>query len=156
MPAKKPNSMAEDFRDDAFSAQNAGMDTIMQVNGRNMDMMSRCGQACAEHVQKVNGELGDFIANRLEKDREAGQRVASCRTMDQLFHAQREFMEQAVSDYAEEASKLFRMSADTFITAVRPIEEAAEETLKQMNEMKDEAEREAKSVKARTSAAAAE
>ena len=50
-----------------------------------------------------------FMTERLQKDIELQARLLSCRTPPELMQVQSDFMKQAMEQYAEEASRYFKM-----------------------------------------------
>lgn len=51
-----------------------------------------------------------FMTERLQKDMELQTRLLSCRTPADLMQVQSDFMRQAMEQYAEEASRCFKMA----------------------------------------------
>lgn len=105
---------------------------MLALNGKAVETMSLASRAMAESAKKIGETISEFYAERMKKDLAAGQTLSSCRTPDEVYRAQCAFLEQAIADYAKEASRMIEIGAEMAISTLHPIEETGEEVLRSM------------------------
>lgn len=110
----------------------AGFDSeaIMSLNGRNMEVAAKTGQAMFDGLSAMNHELIQFISARLKEDLVTSQTLAGCRNPSEIIDAHTQFMRTCMSQYAEEFGKLVDIAAEAAKNSWAPLEDA-------LNEIKD-------------------
>ncbi len=107
---------------------------LSKLGSRNMEVATRAARAYFNGATKLNQEMMGFISNRMKKDMETTQTIMTSKTSEQAFHCQAEFVEGAIRDYAEEASKLLNLAADMAHETLLPVEARTEEVLHSIDE----------------------
>jgi hypothetical protein len=107
---------------------------ITATNARNVEYMTRSIRACYGGIAQMNWEIADFASKRLQKDLACAQSYVNAKTSKMAFHAQAEFLEEMLRDYADEASKILHMAADMTNNTMDPVEARAEEVLEELDE----------------------
>ena len=114
-----------------------------KFGNRNLQVATRAARAYYNGAAKLNQEMMSFVNDRVRKDIETATTFMSSKTSEEAFHTQAEFVEQAIRDYADEASKILHMAADVAHETLAPVEERTEEMLHKFDERADVAERKA-------------
>lgn len=96
----KPTGRQPDGGTGAFS----GMDPSQIAS--NLEPIFQAGTRMLENWRAVNEELMEFGRTRLNRNLEAGRRVAQSTSLEQAIEAQAEFTRTAMKDYIAESNKL--------------------------------------------------
>lgn len=107
---------------------------LSQLNNRNMQVATQAARAYFDSAAKFNQEFMGFMSNRIKKDIATAQTLMKSKTGEQAFHCHAEFVEDAIRDYAEEASKILNLVADMAHDTMSPVEERTEELLHEIDE----------------------
>ncbi|NNE40725.1 MAG: phasin family protein [Marinicaulis sp.] len=110
---------------------------------QNLQVMTRAARAYYNGAAKLNQELMGFVNERVRKDIETATSFMSSKTTEEAFHHQAEFVEEAIRDYADEASKILHLAADLAHETLAPVEERTEEVLHEFDERAEQAEQKA-------------
>ena len=105
-----------------------------KLGGRNMEVATRAARAYFNGATKLNQELMEFASNRIKKDIETAQVMMTSKNSEETFHHQAEFVENAIRDYAEEASNILNFAADIAHDTLAPVEKHTEEVLHTIDE----------------------
>ena len=105
-----------------------------KINSRNLSAATRAARAWYNGAAKINQEFVGFVNDRVKKDIETASAFMSSKTSEEAFHTQATFVEEAIRDYADEASKMLHMAADLAKEALTPVEERAEQVLHYVDE----------------------
>lgn len=116
-----------------------------EAGARNIDYATRAARACFGGAAQLNWELIGFFSKRFQKDIATAQQFMTAKTSKNAYHAQAEFLEEALRDYADAASKMLHMAADITCKTLGPVEERTEEALEELDAhaRKETAEKEA-------------
>lgn len=98
-------------------------------NNRNMEFAARAARAYFNGATKINQEMINFVNARVKKDMETARAIVTCRNSSDLFNAQASFLEEALRDYADEASRMFHLAADITSQTLAPMEARTDEML---------------------------
>ena len=107
---------------------------ITAASARNVDYVTRAARAYFGGAAQINWELIDFVNRRFQKDIASAQSYMTAKTSKNAFHSQAQFVEDALRDYADEASKIMHMAADIANNTLAPVEARAEEVLEELDE----------------------
>ncbi len=110
-----------------------------ETGARNVEFASRAASACLSGAAQLNWEMMNFMGRRWLKDIACAQGFMTAKTSRSAFHSQAEFVEDALRDYADEASKLLHMAADIANSTLEPVGKRAEEMLNELDEHAAEA-----------------
>lgn len=110
---------------------------------RNLEVATRAARACYNGVSKLHQEMTSFVNARIKKDIETARSLMTSNNSESAFHAQAEFVEDAIRDYADEASKILHLTADLAHEALTPVAEGAEEMRQRFDQRADTAEQKA-------------
>lgn len=114
---------------------------IADAGARNYEFATRAAHACFAGVAQLNWEMIGFMNKRFQKDVACAQSFMTAKTSKNAYHAQAAFLEDALRDYADGASKLLHLAADIANGALGPVEERAEEMLEELDERAAETDR---------------
>lgn len=114
-----------------------------KFGNRNLQVATQAARAYYNGAAKLNQEVMNFVNERVRKDIETATSFMSSKTSEEAFHQQAEFVEDAIRDYADEASKLLHLAADMAHETLEPVEEHAEEMLHKLDERAEQAEQKA-------------
>jgi hypothetical protein len=67
------------------------------------------GQPAAKAWMEIMNESARFVADRLQKDVEAQQALLQCKTPEDVVEVQTEFFQTAMTQYTEEAQRIFAL-----------------------------------------------
>ena len=98
-------------------------------NNRNMEFAARAARAYFNGATKINQEMINFVNARVKKDMETARTIVTCRNSSDLFNAQAQFLEEALRDYADEASRMFHLAAEITSQTLAPMEARTGEML---------------------------
>lgn len=114
-----------------------------KFGNRNLQVATRAARAYYNGAAKLNQEVMNFFNDRVRKDIETATTFMSSTSSEEAFHKQAEFVEEAIRDYADEASKLLHLAADMAHETLAPVEERTEEMLHKFDERAEQAEQKA-------------
>ncbi len=86
------------------------IDGLLAINQRSIDAMTRLNTRIYQNMMRVHTELLDFTSRRLRADIEVAQKLTGGGKLDDAVEAVYGFQRQMISDYADEASELVKMS----------------------------------------------
>ena len=86
------------------------IDGLVAMNQRSIDAMTRMNTQIYQNMMRVHTELLDFTSRRLRADIEVAQKLTGGGKLDDAIEAVYGFQRQIISDYADEASELVKMS----------------------------------------------
>lgn len=104
-----------------------------RLNNRNMEFAARAARAYFNGATRLNQHMIDFVNARVKKDMETAHALVTCKNSSDVFHAQSRFLEDAVRDYADEASKVFTLAAEITRETLAPMEKRTGELLDAMD-----------------------
>ncbi len=104
------------------------------AGARNVDFATRAARASLGGAAQLGWEMVGFMNMRLAKDVANMQKVMTARTSHEAYHEQASFVEQALRDYADAASKWLHIAADVANHTLEPIEQRTEEVLEELDE----------------------
>lgn len=105
-----------------------------KISSRNLEVATRAARAYFDGATRLNQEMTGFVNARVKKDIESAQSFMTSKTSEEAFHAQATFVEEAIRDYADEASKMLHIAADLAKETLGPVEERTEEMLHSLDE----------------------
>jgi len=88
----------------------------------------------SRNLSAATQELVGFVNDRVKKDIETASAFMNSKTSEEAFHTQATFVEEALRDYADEASKVFHLAADLAKDAFTPVEQRTEQILHYVDE----------------------
>jgi hypothetical protein len=88
------------------------------LNGFGLNPFAGAGEAYGAACSSWLRECARFTTERLEKDRKAGTRLASCENLYDFAQLQQEWMQEVLQDYMRESNRVaelaFAIGADVF------------------------------------------
>lgn len=105
-----------------------------KIGNRNIEIATRAARAYFNGATKLNREAISFFSARVKTDMETARSFMASKTSEQAFHAQAQFVESAIRDYADEASRVMHLTADMARETLTPVEERTEEVLHSIDE----------------------
>ncbi len=117
------------------------LSALAEMNGKNLEAAQAAGQAAIRGLTDFSQETAEFVSTRLQKDMQAAQRLAACRSVGEAWQCQADFFGDMMTDYASQASKILHLGARSAAGAA----EAAVAGLEQMPEFSQMAETGARS-----------
>ena len=110
---------------------------------RNLLVATHTARVYYSGLSKLNQEMMSFFNGRVKKNLESARSFMASKSSKSAFHAQAEYVEGAIRDYADEASKIMHLAADIAHETLAPIEERTEEMLQRIDESSEKAEQQA-------------
>lgn len=114
-----------------------------ELNNRNMEFAARAARAYFNGATRLNQHMIDFVNARVKKDMETARALVTSKNSSDIFHAQSRFLEDAVRDYADEASKVFHLAAEITRETLAPMEKRTGELLEAIDSQAELQERKA-------------
>ena len=105
---------------------------VSKLSNRNLEVATRAARAYFNGASRMNQEVMSFVNGRMKKDIACTQALMTSKTSDQAFHVQADFVEEAIRDYADEASQMLRIAAEMARETFSPMEQRTEEVLRDM------------------------
>ncbi|MEM8935122.1 MAG: phasin family protein [Pseudomonadota bacterium] len=102
---------------------------MAEIGNRNYEAAQRAAAAYWDGAAKIYQEWADFFSDRIRKDVESAQALMASSSREEAFHAQADFFETAIRDYADGASRFMNLTADVAKDAMSPVGKRAEELL---------------------------
>ncbi len=103
------------------------IDELLAMNQRSIDAMTRMNTQIYQNMMRVHTELLDFTSRRLRADIEVAQKLTGGGNLDDAVEAVYGFQRQIISDYADEASELVKMSTSMAGDLIQEIEDDVKE-----------------------------
>jgi hypothetical protein len=103
------------------------IDGLIAINQRSIDAMTRMNTRIYQNMMRVHTELLDFTSRRLRADIEVAQKLTGGGKLDEAVEAVYGFQRQIISDYADEASALVKMSTSMAGDLIQEIEDDVKE-----------------------------
>ena len=99
------------------------LETLMKAN-------TQAAQVWLEGWLKLVSETTDFTVKRWGLDAEFLKRLGSCKTPVEVMELQTEFMQRAMKEYIEEATKLGDMETDAAVSGIKAIDQGVQKAAK--------------------------
>jgi hypothetical protein len=99
------------------------IDGLLAINQRSIDAMTRMNTRIYQNMMRVHTELLDFTGRRLRADIEVAQKLTGGGKLDDAIEAVYGFQRQIISDYADEASELVKMSTSMAGDLIQEVED---------------------------------
>ncbi len=103
------------------------IDELLATNQRSIDALARMNTRIYQNMMRVHTELLDFTGRRLRADIEVAQKLTGGGNLDDAVEAVYGFQRQIISDYADEASELVKMSTSMAGDLIQEIEDDVKE-----------------------------
>ena len=68
------------------------------------------GSALFGGLNKAQTEIGEFVSARMRRDMAAQSKLMACRNFDEFRAVQKEFLDEAMKDYAEMGSRFMQLA----------------------------------------------
>ncbi len=109
--AEMPDEPAEDLGSPADTV----IDAVTQSQQDVIDTVEAAQVSMLANLTRVQREMADFVSERLRKDMEAQQDLLRCKSFDEIRSVQSSFFRTAVDQYAQEATRLFRLGSEIIV-----------------------------------------
>jgi hypothetical protein len=103
--------------EDLESPENRMIDAVTMAEQEALETLDDVGAATADSVAKAQVEIVTFIARRVQEDLDTQRALLDCRSLDEVRRVQTRFIERAVSQYAEETSRMMRLGGEAVTRA---------------------------------------
>jgi hypothetical protein len=100
-------------------------DTLQSFKAPLLDMVVHGGESCARTFLTYQQEMLRFTASRLQSGAELGRMLMQSRDLFEAATAQQRWFAASLSEYAQEAQRLLRMSSELAVEHARQAEEGA-------------------------------
>ncbi|MBP7002912.1 phasin family protein [Amaricoccus sp.] len=104
------------------SAADAVIDRVTASQQQALDTLETASATMLESVARVQRRIAEFVSDRIRQDMEAQQELLRCKSLDEVRDVQTRFFRTAVTQYSEEASRLFRMGGEAIGRSVERID----------------------------------
>ncbi len=99
------------------------IDGLLAMNQRSIDAMTRMNTQIYQNMMRVHTELLEFTSRRLRADIEVAQKLTGGGKLEDAVEAAYGFQRQIISDYADEASELVKMSTSMAEDLIQEVED---------------------------------
>ena len=103
------------------------------TGARNLDFATRAMRASLGGAAQLGWEAVEFFNMRVAKDIARTQKFTTAKTSHEAYHEHVLFVEEALRDYADAASKWLHIAADVAEHTLAPVEERVEEALEEFD-----------------------
>jgi hypothetical protein len=103
--------------EDLEGPENRMIDAVTMAEQEALETLDDVGAATADSVAKAQVEIVTFIARRVQEDLDTQRALLDCRSLDEVRRVQTRFIERAVSQYAEETSRMMRLGGEAVTRA---------------------------------------
>ncbi|NOX94499.1 MAG: phasin family protein [Alphaproteobacteria bacterium] len=97
------------------------------VGNQNMELATRAARAYFNGATKLNQEMMEFVNARIKNDIETAKTIMASKTGEEALHTQAEFVESAIREYADEASKVLHLAANMAKETLTPDQQRSEQ-----------------------------
>jgi hypothetical protein len=105
------------------------IDGLLAANQRSIDAMTRMNTRIYQNMMRVHTEFLDFTSRRLRADIEAAQKLTGGEKPGDAVEAVYHFQREIISDYADEASELLKMSTSMAEDLIQEVEDDVKEVV---------------------------
>lgn len=116
MSAKREDPVVE-TAEDIESPEDRLIDAVTLAEQEAIEALDHVGAAAADSVAKAQVEIVTFMARRVQEDLDIQRALLDCTTLDEVRRVQTRFIERAVSQYAEETSRMMRLGGEAMTRA---------------------------------------
>lgn len=109
---------ADEAAVDLHAAADAAMDQFATSHQQAMETLEVASATMFEGVARVQRRIAEFVSDRIRQDMEAQQELLRCKSFEEVRDVQTRFFRTAVTQYSEEATRLFRMGGDVIARSV--------------------------------------
>lgn len=114
---RKRKQAAVETADDLESPEDRMIDAVTLAEQEALEMIDHAGAAATESVAKAQVEFVTFMARRIQEDLDIQRALLECTSLDEVRRVQTRFLERAVSQYAEETSRMMRLGGEAMTRA---------------------------------------
>lgn len=100
---------------------------IIEANQRGLQAAAQANSHALQRMAKVNKELFGFVTRRLDHDREAVKKLATCKSPQDAMALFGTFFETAMKQYSDEIGQLSAMYAEQTAEALADVEHEIDE-----------------------------
>ena len=111
MSAKREDPVVE-TAEDIESPEDRLIDAVTLAEQEVLETLDHAGAATADGVVKAQVEIVTFMARRVQEDLDIQRALLDCTSLDEVRRVQTRFIERAVSQYAEETSRMMRLGGE--------------------------------------------
>jgi len=111
MSAKREDPVVETV-EDIESPEDRLIDAVTLAEQEVLETLDHAGAAAANGVVNAQVEIVTFMARRVQEDIDIQRALLNCTTLDEVRRVQTRFIERAVSQYAEETSRMMRLGGE--------------------------------------------
>ncbi|MCK5750879.1 MAG: TIGR01841 family phasin [Oricola sp.] len=108
---------------------------------RNADFAARAAHACFSGAAQMNWEMFAFMSRRVRKDIACAQSMMTAGSGQTAYETQTTFVQEAIRDYVDQASKMFELATDIANSAIAPAQARASEVIEEVDEIVEEADK---------------
>ena len=103
--------------EDLESPEDRLIDAVTIAEQETLETIDHVGAAAAESAAKAQVEFVTFLARRVQEDLDIQRALLECKSLDEVRRVQTRFLERAVSQYAEETSRMIRLGGEAVARA---------------------------------------
>ena len=111
MSAKREDPVVETV-EDIESPEDRLIDAVTLAEQEVLETLDHAGAAAANGLVNAQVEIVTFMARRVQEDIDIQRALLNCTTLDEVRRVQTRFIERAVSQYAEETSRMMRLGGE--------------------------------------------
>jgi hypothetical protein len=96
-------------------------DRLASPNSLLSDAVVKSTGACLDGMSALNGEVVEFVNERVRRDIDLGQSLARCSNWAEACSLQQDWARQAMQDYIGETTKLFQLASKLTMASMDPV-----------------------------------
>lgn len=134
--ANAPKSNATAIASDAM-ADETPMDALLDQQGQAFEAVAASNRVLLDGLTALNEEMMAFMAQRLRQDVDVSQKLFDCRTAQEVIDLESAFVRSAISDYFDEASRIFEMASITTRSSVEAMQAHSDKMMRSATQRKN-------------------
>lgn len=97
------------------------LERLGAAGGEFGEAMARSTQACLDGMTQFNGEIVEFVNDRLRRDADFGQSLARCGNWAEAASLQQDWARRTMQDYFSETAKLWQLASKATLVSMDPM-----------------------------------
>lgn len=105
---------------------------LMATNGANVEAFAVATESVVKGFTAMNQEMMSFGQRRFEENVECSKALAQCKTLEDAFKVQCDFVQTATQQYLEESNHLLRTMTKLAQSSWAPVQDRTKQTLHEL------------------------
>lgn len=97
------------------------LERLGAIGGELGEAMMRSTRACFDGMSQFNGEIVEFVNDRLRRDADFGQSLARCGNWAEAASLQQDWARRTMQDYFSESARLWQLASKATLVSMDPM-----------------------------------